>query len=67
MIRGLAVGVHCSDVALTLARCPPRWSVRAYICVCRQPGLRRVLDPNRDWQAFCWALLPHASSNPAVD
>ncbi len=34
VIRRLAVGSHCSDVALTLARCPPRWSVRAYIYVC---------------------------------
>ena len=30
---GLAVGIHCSDLALTLARCPPRWSVCADMCV----------------------------------
>lgn len=43
--------------------------VRARVCVyaLRLPGFRRVLASNREWQAFCWALLPHASSNPATD
>lgn len=31
MIRGLEVGILFSDLTLTLARCPPRWSV--YMCV----------------------------------
>lgn len=35
MMRGFEVGIHCSDLTLTLARCPPRWSVcaRIYVCV----------------------------------
>lgn len=30
--EGLAAGVHCSDLTLTLARCPARWNV--CVCVC---------------------------------
>lgn len=43
--------------------------VRARVCVYALclPGFRRMLASNREWQAFCWALLPHASSNPATD
>lgn len=33
VLRGLEVGIHRSDVALTLARCPPRWSVCPFIRV----------------------------------
>lgn len=36
-----------------------------YACVIRQI-FRRVLGFNGDWQAFRWALLPHASSNPSL-
>lgn len=33
VIRGFAIGVHCSNLTPTLARCPPRWSVCIYVCV----------------------------------
>lgn len=68
-VGGLIKGSgSCRPRPPTLARRPAKMArACTEIRACHRLGFRGELGSNGDWQAFCWALLPHASSNPAAD